>query len=277
MILQRLFSKSKKEKTLDKIDDKTSKSLKVGGSIAAGSILGNAILLNKVNNISEKSKINSSEKDRKLFEKLADTFKKEGGNLYKDLEGGPCTVSSSMQNLTGAANYLKSHDPSFNPKKSSIFMSGVKDPSFLAHEMGHAHFYDNKKANKLLRVAHKFPIYKSSMEITPFAAGAIGFKSGKNSVKHEKEGTKESKLSRLSGVGTGLVGSTPMFASEVAASHKGLQYLKQHGADLKQIKRARKNLAIAGGTYLGIAGLNTAIGEVGRGLGRAYAKMEDKK
>ena len=124
MILQRLFSKSKKEKTLDKIDDKTSKSLKVGGSIAAGSILGNAILLNKVNNISEKSKINSSEKDRKLFEKLADTFKKEGGNLYKDLEGGPCTVSSSMQNLTGAANYLKSHDPSFNPKKSSSVKLG---------------------------------------------------------------------------------------------------------------------------------------------------------
>ena len=63
MILQRLFSKSKKKKTLNKIDDKTSKSLKVGGGIAAGSYLGNAILLNKVNDIGEKSKINSSEKE----------------------------------------------------------------------------------------------------------------------------------------------------------------------------------------------------------------------
>ena len=116
-----------------------------------------------------------------------------------------------------------------------------------------------------------------SRYISPYSGIVSGIISGNEKYKAEKEGREENKAIRHSSYLTPLVFNTPKLISEAAASKKGLELLKEAGANKALRKKSAKQLGIAFGTYAAGAGVKTASGELFRIGTYKYRKKREKK
>ena len=165
---------------------------------------------------------------------------------------------------------------------------GIKGPAVLAHEMGHAAMSRKGRSKDLLgRAAHStagtlisLPSNlanndnKKARLIGSAAFVGAGIRHGIKASKKEEAGdTKGAKREKLKG----LIGSSlfvaPELIREAAASRKGLKYLKEAGASKETIKKSRKLLGQAFGTYAGKALKPVALDVAGTGLGYAGHKL----
>ncbi len=172
--------------------------------------------------------------------------------------------------------------PAYHNNK--IYTSGTKAADVLSHEIGHAH-YDKRKVKSVGdavgKAVHKAYLKTGGMmnhiALAPTAGIIAGIRSGKKAAEKEAAGEKESKLNRHSGWATGLAVQTPGLVSEAAASKYGYNVLKKAGASEKYLKRSKKNLATAFGTYATMAAANAGMGELARGIAYKRKKKELEK
>lgn len=151
----------------------------------------------------------------------------------------------------------------------------------IAHEMGHAHYSRNGRAGKLGKWAHKAYLGGSTGGVIyPGISGiGVGVASGISKAERESEGKKENKVMKHLHHATVAATSAPMLTSEAAASLKGLRLMKKAGADKKILKRARKDLTTAFGSYATAAAMNAGVGEVAKNIAykKRRRKLENKK
>ena len=71
--------------------------------------------------------------------------------------------------------------------------------------------------------------------------------------------------------------AAPMLVAEAAASKKGLNLMKSHGANKELLKASKKRLGSAWGTYAGLSASNAAIGEFSRQVGKSKERKRQEK
>lgn len=131
------------------------------------------------------------------------------------------------------------------------------------------------------RAIHKIDDFTRPKKMRRNVGIVGGIASGLNKVCLEQKGKEQSKVDRHAGWASSAILNTPTLASEVMASHRGLKLLKEAGASKEVMKRARKNLALAGGTYAAGAIMNIGLAEGARsatiGALRSAPKIKQRR
>ncbi len=93
----------------------------------------------------------------------------------------------------------------------------------------------------------------------------------------EKGNKKKANIIKASSLAVPVLGHAPQIGSEIAASKKGMEYLKKAGASKQQLKGSRKSMGYALGTYGVNLGKNLIINEGGQLVGKGAYKLTHKK
>ncbi len=242
--------------------DSSKKSNKTQNSLIAGAgTIGGALLLNNNlnKNIDKEYKKGAKNKEsNKIYNRFRKDFRRKGGNLMegKDLYG----------NIIRDDGFRRSKD--VNLKIIHITGKTKGNASVLGHELGHAHYLTNPKADKIGRYAHK--LYPISDNSTLIGLGA-GIASGIRSAKKEENGEKEGIINRSSGIIASISANLPRLVAEGKASQYGHKLMKNMKASKELLKFSKRNNRKALLTY-GLGGVVADIGasEIGRAVGRAY-------
>lgn len=159
----------------------------------------------------------------------------------------------------------------------TVYRNHSKDPAMIAHELGHAHYDTNKAAGKVGKYAHKVYLATggSNSPLPSLTAIGTGIAAGRQKFNAEKEGKKENKALRHASYLAPTAVSAPMLISEGAASLKGLQLMKQAGANRAMRMKGAGKLGMAFGTYATVVGANAATGEIARRL--TYKALKEKE
>ena len=175
--------------------------------------------------------------------------------------------------------------PAYDFVNDEVLTDYSKKSSFLGHELGHRHYNKDKAktiGDKIGKAAHKY--YEKTggarnhVVLSPAAGIIAGIHSGKKRAEKEAKGEKESKFNRHKSWAIPLAVQAPALLAEGMASKHGYKLLKKSGAGKEGLKKAKKELANALGTYMGLAGMNAGIGEVSRGISyKKYKKKNEKK
>lgn len=138
--------------------------------------------------------------------------------------------------------------------KSFVLMgSELKgNPHVLAHELGHAEF----DKTMLGKATQNLPVGQLR---NPMLSMGIGAASG------ALTGMSDNETVQRVGRWAPLALQAPMLMSEAAASLKGHSNLKRLGATAEQLKRYRRTMLPAFGTYAGAAALSPAAAHVAQG------------
>ncbi len=206
----------------------------------------------------------SGQADPELFDKVRKNAPKglkvleEGGPLSAAMAGGAHFSAGKEGPL---AKYLPEH----TNHDEYVSAGGSKNPSILAHELGHADI----NRSRLGRLAQN-PLGISAGAM----AGNVGALTGGATAFSDDERVQRA------GVLAPLALSAPQLAFEAAASVQGLRRMRGAGANAKQLLHGAKTLAPAFGTYAGRAaagsmGALQAQGMVGGA--RNYFGGEDKE
>ena len=154
--------------------------------------------------------------------------------------------------------------------KEKLIRVTDKDASTLAHELGHAHFHNDKKASIIPKIAHK-------LYLDPRISGIAGISSsiaaGIDKAKKEERGEEESKIGKAApylSAGTYV----PVLVSEGAASIHGQKLLKKAGASEKLLKAARKSNGRAFNTYVAGAAISTLGSKAAKNIAYKYKKRQ---
>lgn len=161
--------------------------------------------------------------------------------------------------------------------KNRIYISKTgSSPSVIAHELGHAeHQIKGGKGSLIGKGAHK---------LYGLPTGKIGivdgFIRGKNSVKTDEDTgdivIDKSKLKKSAGIGALL--SAPVLISEAAASRRGIKTLKSAGLKGEELRRAKRTLGHAWGSYATARGGGNVLSETtGHLVGNIYGIKREKK
>lgn len=272
ILREKLFREENKE-SKKKIDKKD---LKLGGAIIGGGIVGNtAAALNVIDleKLSDgsikmpkylKPKQIDAEENKMLIEKLKTAAKKKGIKFGEgDLGGNPACYERG---------------------KKTVYMDSRANPGadILSHELGHAHYDNDKSANKLGKLAHEGFKKANGMDLFikhgPLAGIGAGVASGIVKAKKEEKGKKEGIVNKTVPYLTPVVVTSPGLVSEVAASAHGLKLLKKAGASKKALKAARRNLGHAAMSYGTYAAIGAGLGGVSKHIAyRTTKKIDEKK
>lgn len=161
--------------------------------------------------------------------------------------------------------------------EGTVYRNHSKSPAMIAHELGHAHYDTNKATGKVGKYAHKIYLGTggSNSPLPRIAAIGTGIAAGRQKFNAEKEGKKENKILRHASYLAPTAVSAPMLISEGAASLKGLQLMKQAGANRAMRMKGAGKLGMAFGTYATMVGANAATGEIARRL--TYKALKNKE
>lgn len=259
MILQKIFFDSYGEDRLYSVlmseeeialfskEDTNDKSRITPKAIVGAGVAGNAI-----SGYLAMKEINKKE--------ISDEEKKVLKNLLKDSKSKGIKIKQE-RDLGG---------PSYNPQSNLVNAAGSKNPSIIAHELGHAHYYKNRDAGIIGKAAHKAKRIVPTRLLNMSASIA----SGVDKARREERGEEERKILKHSGWATPLVTYSPTLVSEAAASKKGLKLLKKAGASKELMKASKKNLGAAFGTYATAAAIKSGIG---LGTKEAAYRLEKKR
>lgn len=244
--------KKNKKKLSDKDAQKDSDKILAAGGIAAGAgLIGNTASVIKMHkNLLTENKALEQENE-KLYKKL----------LRKAKETG-----TSVSEVDSA---LKSH---YNPKTDTINSTRAAD--IFSHEIGHRDHIKGR-AGIVGKFVHKKAVHVPGRYISkaPIAiSGGYGLAHGMAAGAREaKTGKKESVASRITGY-LPTIASLGMVASEAAASKRGIKLLKEAGASKEYLKKARKNLRTAGGSYRSAVVFGGGVNALGRGIGKKIGR-----
>lgn len=250
IILRKIFSKSKKEESIDK-----DKAIAVGGGLYVG---GTAVNLGLNKHLKKKMEEEVSPEGKAHYEKMA-----------KELKAKKVPVKGIGQFAYDWNNDI-------------VYTNGKPNATFTSHEIGHRHYTKDKAktiGDKVGKAAHKY--YKATggmhnfLTLSPVAGIAAGIHSGKKKYEKEKKGEKESKWNRHKGWAIPLAISAPALLSEGLASKHGLKILKKSGATKKFLNKSKKDFAKAWGTYGSVTAANAGMGELSRALSYKYHKDND--
>ena len=280
MIILRQKSFSKKEKKKEKESHSAAKGAALVG---AGSVANAGLFLSMKTNKDGGTLIKPSGKTSK---KLAEEHEKISEALKKEAEAQGTKVTETSNGA--GSHYVSKNDHKINKvlrtkvekagKAGDSILTGNR-ADLLAHELGHSKHYQGRSGSQIGNLAHRLYNPSSlgtSSKIGLAASFANGAVSGKNAVKAEREGKKESKWNKARAVAVPAMVGAPLLIAEGAASKKGLKLLKKAGASKELLKDSKKNLLKAHGTYTTSVGVNAGIGELGRAAGKAYEKDNEE-
>lgn len=231
-----------------------------------------------------------SKENEKLLEKLEKVGEEQGTAVYT---GTRETMRSggfyNKGKLRGPYSYLDKEG--CKPGKAGDLIVTSENADVLAHELGHSKYSKKGRAKgvggAVGRIAHKTDrLGRSYMGRPGLVNGFLtGMAAGSIEEARKNRGKKENKIIRHSSWGIPVAAAIPTLVAEGMASRKGLKILKQSGASKEYLKKSRKNLARAWGTYATSTAASAGSGEVGRvagkrlikGVHKLEQKEEDKK
>lgn len=161
------------------------------------------------------------------------------------------------------------------------FIQSVNRGDFAAHELGHAFHTQGLGGSRLATALHRLYPHKSGLfniqdprAMTAMGAAALGagiysgYKAGRN---------EESVASDMLPALVPVVVTAPMMGSEISASVKGYQELKNLGASAKYLKNTRRNMFTALGTYAAVPAALAGIGYMNRAFTKRYTEPANSK
>lgn len=276
----RRFSTGDRKRKGKKYDKMIDEGLTIAGLGLIGKNASSFANGKAVDKLKEKLYEPASEKELDLYKKLNDQAEKKGIFVHKNawgMEGGASDFrNDSVRNYTikklKKAGYsledLKNIDPVsydvISNKKPYVTVSS-KNPAVLAHEMGHIDFSGSKIGKHVQN-----PYLYQGLTGKPVQGGLLGasFASGINSAIKKSKGEDEEFVSKHAAWALPTLTHTPMLASEFEASRRGLKNLKSLGASKAVMAKSKKDLALAGASYLTKAGAWVGGNYAARGLGK---------
>ena len=293
-IIGRFFSDKKEDKSY-------LKSSAVGGGIIGSAYLGNKVLENNFLKF-------KNNQDKKLTEKILAEARKFNPNLKVSSASGGDVLESYYEEMIKHGNpsekkigefykkyylplvkndykypsYITSDDiPSdviSKYKGNTILASGYQNvPSVMAHEAGHAHYLSGNGSG-IGKLAHDRDLRNAFDYLSnPVTASIAGILSGRNAALKELKGEKQNKLARHAPWLIPAIAAIPGLAAEVAANKQGINFLKSAGASKATQKIVQKQLLNNLGSYLTSTAIDSGVGELSRGLSKAYFKHKYNK
>ena len=267
----------------------------IGGTMAVGGLTANMILNNSMQkDLDERSGDKKSKRYRDL---LVDAFrKKHGNNNFLEIKDYGNASAIKLENVDEIKENLRQlspedrrmleemekTDPYIHAIMEIIRKSDmnnpiiVADPTFndaaiISHEVGHTEYQTKEEngRNKFIKWAHKYPAYFNEGGLV--WGGLFGFiwglaqqsksATGEKVTRHLKNG-----VYVMASIDAGMV-----LACELAASKRGIELLKKLGATEEEIKKYRRTLMKAAGTYVSSSIMNVGLTMLGARGGRWMA------
>jgi hypothetical protein len=241
----------------DKKDARKWKALAAGsGAGLVGAGAGNLHYYNKLG----KSKISAPDNEA-VKEKLLQKANDQG---IRAVEGkSPIGIS-----------YYRRATRSGAPKKvreSIVLDKAGGDASVLAHELGHAQFFDKSRSKNIVGIAaHR--LHRVSDLSKSGISFVNGLHSGINSERLRSKGKRESTWNKVKSVAIPAALMTPELIREGVASLKGLKMMKQAGASKQLLGQSKKAMGNAYKTYLAVSAHHILEGTTGHALGKVIGK-----
>lgn len=259
MIILRQRTFSKKEKKGSKVENGVLTAAAIGG-ILPYFIEGAAAPLQE--ELKEKSWDSLAKKKIKKLLRKDPTIKKESEEAFDKLR------KESKTRIKHMPNTMRRND--HYDRKEKLIRVADKDASTLAHELGHAHFYNDKKASIIPKIAHKLYL---DQNIAGVAGISSSIAAGIDKAKKEERGEEESKIGKAAPyLSAGM--TIPVLVSEGAASIHGQKLLKKAGASEKLLKAARKSNGKAFNSYVAGAALTTLGSKAAKNIAYKYKKRQ---
>lgn len=306
--LRKLFSEKKIEKKekRENIGAKKAAAL-LGGAVATG--VSQGIAVNELMS-SKHNKVLNSQNSKVVKDRLINEAKKQGTKIVEEPSFGNSAFLGSKsgkayrkvtaayakrlrkkgvsnEDISKNINSISESVAGPNKKlwknlgKDTIVMGNVDGTDILSHELGHSKYMVKGRSKMGLgKLSHK--VYEASSLSTTTPVGAItsainGYKSGVKAQKLKAEGKKESAWNKHRAWAVPVAMVAPMLVAEAAASKKGLNIMKSHGANKELLKASKKRLGSAWGTYAGLSASNAAIGEFSRQVGKSKERKRQEK
>lgn len=153
--------------------------------------------------------------------------------------------------------------------KKPLVVSSSNNPAIIAHELGHVDFGGTKIGKKF---QGKFLYDTLSRGLPQLGVHGASFASGINSAIRKSKGEDEGLISKNAAWLGPVLTSTPMLVSEFEASRRGINRLKKLGASKALIAKSKKDLALAGASYLAETGSRVGLNYLIRGVGKIAGK-----
>lgn len=245
-------------------------------------------------------------KIKKYIGRKTDEYKTVDENINKKL------LETAKDNNVDAVVSSTNRHSSFVPinGKNFVFVNkkqgGRENNTVLAHELGHSYYVSGKGQDKLGGKIHKLDskineaylnlskklstrdkntsdnAKKKKVNLKHITGSTVSGLSGiaagyKSEEEKEKGNKKKARLISAGSLAVPVLGHTPELGREIAASKKGLEYLKKAGADKKQLKGSKKSMRYALGMYGINLGNNILINTSGQLVGKGAYKLTHKK
>lgn len=270
----------------------------IGAGLMTGGIVGNLVLNEKMR---EGIKETSEHKEnKKLKDLLVQQFKKKNGdNNYMEVEGLDNACAVNMTNIEEMKERLQELSPEekrelerlekdspelhaimelirkADPNKPAI----ICDPNFneagtISHEVGHTEYFDESEngRSKIIKVFHKMPHPLADGGWMLVFGGLAGVLQEVAAQDGGAKGVKWTKRIKNGLLICSSIDAMTVVACELAASKRGVDILRKLGASEEEIKKIKRNLALAAGTYV-TGGLSTVgLGILAAKAGRKYMK-----
>ncbi len=225
-------------------------SLLYGLGAGAGALGLNALAVDKFDESLKSSR--RSKEDRLLTKRLI------GGSKYpvhhsKHMDSAMIVLDPSSDDIASINEALKVKLP--EEGRSIVANPKASIPSILAHEIGHGEFHDGA-VGKFLHSN------SDSLKTTGAVLGAgLGLIGGSGSA------GRHSRALNVASVAVPITAKVIGDMPEVVASIKALRQMEAEGASPEQMSRAKKQLALAYGTYASMLPMYAATGLLGQSIG----------
>lgn len=246
IILREVTFSEKKENIHKSTKNNTLKNIGVSGSAGALAV-GSGVLNDRLGKKSIKDIYREiSDKEFDVITRINKRVQKSGANVdtRTDTPGGP----------------------GYHAKTDKIYMDKSATPSIFAHECGHRHYHQTKSkrlVDLVGKAVHKINPYAKMASHDKFVMGNGAFAGIKKAVK-ESNGEKQSKINKHQAWVYPAVVGIPTLVAEGMATGKGLRILKRAGADKTMMRKAKKELATAGSTYIADYAKKIAKGQLAK-------------
>lgn len=267
----------------------------IGGTMAVGGLTANMILNNSMQkDLDERSGDKKSKRYRDL---LVDAFKKKhGDNNFLEIKDYGNASAIQLENVDEIKENLRQlspedrrmleemekTDPYIHAIMEIIRKSDmnnpiiVADPTFndaaiISHEVGHTEYQTKEEngRNKFIKWAHKYPAYFNEGGLV--WGGLFGFIWGLAQQSKSATGEKVTRYLKNGVYVMASIDAGMVLACELAASKRGIELLKKLGATEEEIKKYRKTLMKAAGTYVSSSIMNVGLTMLGARGGRWMA------
>lgn len=266
-----------------------------GSALAIGGLTANIAFINSMKGDMDSRK---NEKTSKRFrDQLVTAFRKKNGDNnfleIKDLDNA-CAVQ--IENVDEVRKNIEELSPEDKKEleeveKTDPLVHGIlevirksnldnpviiadpnfNDPAVISHEVGHTEYQTKEEngRNKFIKFAHKYPAYFNDGGL--LWGGLFGFILGIAKNANSVTGTKVANYAKNGAFVMATVDAGMVLTCELAASRRGIELLKKLGASDDDIRRYRKTLLKAAGSYVAYSTMNVGLMMLGIKIGKYLA------